>query len=102
MAPFPRSPPPLNYDKALNAAVYPFSPTQGKTILQAHGWVEHNGVMTKNGKPLAFTLNYNAGSQTVTDIVQLLKSDWAQEGIDVSLVSTPFDHLLRCPAINGQ
>ncbi len=96
--PIPSKPRTPYYNTALNSPLYPFDPARGKALLAAHGWKEHNGVMTKDGKPLSFTLNYNAGSQTVTDIVQLLKSDWAQEGIAVNLVSTPFDSLIALPS----
>ncbi|MCY0909871.1 MAG: ABC transporter substrate-binding protein, partial [Sulfobacillus thermotolerans] len=95
--PIPEQPKTPYYDTALNQPIYSYNPTQGRSILLAHGWKDTRGIMMKNGKPLAFTLNYNAGSQTVTDIVQLLKTDWAKEGIEVNLVSTPFDSLIALP-----
>lgn len=96
--PIPQKPATPYYNTALNTPVYPFNPPRGKALLLSHGWHDHGGIMTKDGKPLTFTLNYNAGSQTVTDIAQLLKSDWAQEGVQVNLVSTPFDSLIAMPA----
>ncbi|WP_242823775.1 peptide ABC transporter substrate-binding protein [Sulfobacillus thermosulfidooxidans] len=95
--PIPSRPVTPYFDQQLKNPVYAFNPHTGKALLIDHGWKEIDGVMTKNGKTLSFTLNYNAGSQTVTDIAELLKSDWAQEGINVKLVSTPFDELIALP-----
>jgi peptide/nickel transport system substrate-binding protein len=50
--------------------------------------------MTKQGKKLAFTFLYVSGSQTIASMAQLLKSDWAKEGIEVNLQSLPLDELL--------
>ena len=87
--PVPRTPKNKYYDAAVPA--YPFNPAAGKALLQRNGWHENSqGVMTKNGVTLAFTLLYPTGSTTQADIVQLLKRDWSQEGIDVTLKGTPF------------
>lgn len=74
--------------------VYSFSPAQGKALLEKHGWHEVDGVMTKNGVKLSFTLLYISSSQSASNIVQLVKQDWAEEGINVSLQSGPFDQVL--------
>jgi peptide/nickel transport system substrate-binding protein len=88
LAPEPKTP---YFDPALAKQPYPYNPTLGKQILEKNGWTMKNGVMTKNGIKLEFTLFYASGSNSETDLVTLLKSDWAKEGIDVNLVSQPFD-----------
>ncbi|WP_053958854.1 peptide ABC transporter substrate-binding protein [Sulfobacillus thermosulfidooxidans] len=92
--PIPPKPHTVFYDAALQKPLYPFNPEQGKRLLEKHGWQLHNGVMTKNGIPLSFTLLYVSGSNTDTSIVQLIKQDWAQEGIQVKLETQPFDTVL--------
>ncbi|AUW93567.1 ABC transporter substrate-binding protein [Sulfobacillus thermotolerans] len=87
-------PPTEFFDPALAKNPYPFNPQAGRELLLKHGWHLVHGVMTKNGIPLSFTLDYASGSQTATDMVQLLKSDWALEGIHVTLVSQPFDTVI--------
>lgn len=92
--PIPSEPKTAYYDPALSKFPYPFNPAAGKKLLEDHGWSEVNGVMSKGGHKLAFTLLYAAGSDTETNMVQLIKSDWAEEGIDVTLQSMPIDSLL--------
>ncbi|MCY0881348.1 MAG: peptide ABC transporter substrate-binding protein [Firmicutes bacterium] len=82
------------YDTALTDPD-PYNIAAGKKLLESHGWTMKNGVMTSpSGEKLAFTLDYLSGSDTAMNIVQLLKSDWAKEGIDVTLESVPFDTLI--------
>lgn len=80
------------FDPSLKShVVYPFNPQQGRHLLEQNGWHPVDGVMTKHGIRLAFTLYYASGSNSTANMVQLLKYDWHQEGIDVHLVSEPFD-----------
>lgn len=88
LAPRPNTP---LFNPALSTQLYPFDPARGKQLLVRNGWHEIHGVMTKNGIPLDFTMDYAAGNQSGADMVQLLKSDWAAEGIVVNLVPEPFD-----------
>lgn len=92
--PVPAQPPTQFTDPALSKPLFPFNPAAGKKLLQSHGWKDVNGVMTKNGVALKFTLLYVSGSNTDTSIVQLLKQDWAEEGVQVALSSEPFDTVL--------
>jgi peptide/nickel transport system substrate-binding protein len=50
--------------------------------------------MTKGGKKLSFTLLYSAGDISLASTVQLIKSSWAQEGIQLSLLSMPLNQVL--------
>jgi len=96
----PKPPTPF-FDPALAKNPYPFNPEAGKALLLAHGWREVNGVMTKNGIALKFDFIYASGSETATNIAELLKNDWAQEGIQVNLVSQPFDTVVSYSPANA-
>lgn len=91
--PIPPEPKTVFYDPAVRPQ-YSFNPAQGKALLQSHGWHEVNGVMTKGNTQLSFTLLYISGSQSAANLVQLVKQNWAQEGIRVSLQSGTFDQVL--------
>lgn len=69
---------------------YPFDINKGKQLLESNGWKEVNGVMTKGSQQLKFTMMYVSGSTSSTDAAELMKQDWAQEGIDVTLKPVPF------------
>lgn len=89
-APIASQPPTQFYDPALSKPLYPFNPAAGKKLLENHGWHLQNGVMTKNGVALKFTMLYMSGDPTLTNMVSLIKSNWAQEGIQVNLQSETF------------
>ncbi|AUW95407.1 ABC transporter substrate-binding protein [Sulfobacillus thermotolerans] len=88
LAPLPKT---FLFNPALTRPLYPFNPARGKQLLLKNGWREVHGVMTKQGMALNFTLDYAAGTQSAADMVQLMKSNWAQEGIEVHLVPQTFD-----------
>ncbi|MDA8193247.1 MAG: ABC transporter substrate-binding protein [Thermaerobacter sp.] len=73
---------------------YPYNPAAGKKLLEANGWVMKNGVMTKGNLKFAFTMTYVAGSTSVKDISEILKTDWAKEGIQVTLQSQQFNSMI--------
>ena len=91
--PVPEQPPNVFFDKNLKNP-YPFNPAAGKKLLEKNGWTLQNGVMTKNGVKLAFDFLVASGSTTQTNIAQLLKQDWAQEGIDVTIRQEPFSQVI--------
>lgn len=91
--PVPEQPPNVFFDKNLKNP-YPFNPAKGERLLEQHGWVLHNGVMTKHGVKLAFDFLVASGSATQTNIAQLLKQDWGQEGIDVTIRQEPFSQVI--------
>ncbi|MGC8489548.1 MAG: peptide ABC transporter substrate-binding protein [Clostridia bacterium] len=84
--PVPSVPPNPFYDSSMRL-VDPFNPAKGKALLEAHGWTMQNGVMTKNGQKLQFVLLFGSGTPTTTDEMELIKANWAQEGIAVTLES---------------
>jgi peptide/nickel transport system substrate-binding protein len=92
--PIPSRPKTVFYDSNLSKLIYPFDPAQGKKLLEKHGWQMQDGVMTRHGVKLEFTLLFISGSQAAANIVQLVKQDWEQEGIVINLQSGPFDQVL--------
>jgi peptide/nickel transport system substrate-binding protein len=82
------------WDPALNKQPFPYNPAAGKKLLEKHGWKEKHGVMTKGKVQLKFNMIYMSGDTTLTDVVQLIKADWAQEGIDVTLQAEPFANVI--------
>ena len=86
-------PPSPLYDSSLKNP-YPYDPAKGKKLLEADGWTMQNGVMTKNGVQLSFTLDYVSGAQDVAQTVQILKASWAEEGIQANLVAQPFNQII--------
>lgn len=89
-SPIPPAPKTPFSDPALKKPLYPYNPKAGKALLMAHGWREKNGVMTKGGVQLKFTLSYMAGVPTWTNMMEIVKNGWAQEGVDVTLQPKPF------------
>lgn len=85
--------PPTPKTKFLDSSLqnpYPFNITKGKQLLESHGWKEVNGVMTKGSQKLKFTMMFVSGSTTSQDSAELMKEDWAKEGVDVSLKPVNF------------
>ena len=82
---------------------YPYNPQRGRRILESHGWHAVSGVMQKNGVKLQFSLYYGAGtSTTVQDTFQVIASDWAKEGIRVTMYPKPLPQaLVKNWAIGG-
>ncbi|PSR27631.1 MAG: ABC transporter substrate-binding protein [Sulfobacillus thermosulfidooxidans] len=94
-SPIPSKPKTVFNDSAITNPA-PFNPSAGKKLLEEHGWHMVNGVMTSpQGYPFKFTLDYSSGSNTMADEAQLMKQDWAKEGIDVTLESQPFNTLIN-------
>lgn len=88
--------PPTFLAPQLKTAPYPYDPTKGRRLLEAHGWHLVNGVMQNaRGQSLRFTMQYRAGSNSETALVQLLKQDWQREGIQVSLQPLPFATIIH-------
>lgn len=90
--PVPIQPPNQFYDPHLT--VYGYNPQKGLALLRAHGFHLVNGVMQNGNLKLSFNFVYMSGSNTDTHIVELLKADWAKEGVQVNLVAQPFNQLI--------
>ncbi len=81
---------------------YPFNIQRGIKLLKAAGWHMVNGVMEKNGKKLAFQFLVASGSNTDTNIAELMKADWAKEGIDATIKEEPFNQVIATTATQYQ
>jgi peptide/nickel transport system substrate-binding protein len=79
-----------------------FNPAKGKQLLIAHGWKEVNGVMTKGSQKLQFTWLVLSGDTTTANIAQLIKQDWAAEGIDATIKELPFNQILTTTATTNK
>jgi peptide/nickel transport system substrate-binding protein len=106
--------PPNSFATALEKSPggpYPFSESNAAKILQSNGWkVAAGGTSTcikpgsaagdcgsgiPAGTPLSFSEVYASGSQTITNIVDYEKSEWAKAGIQVTLSAQPFNDVLK-------
>ncbi|MGC8487376.1 MAG: peptide ABC transporter substrate-binding protein [Clostridia bacterium] len=87
--------PPNAYYSASSVYKWPFNTRAGLKLLEKDGWTMGPGnVLEKNGQKLAFTLIYMSGTVTDDNLVQLLKADWAKEGIQVTLKPLPFNQVV--------
>ena len=88
---------------------YPYNPANAKKLLAAHGWKVVGGVLTcesagsgasncgagvPKGQQAKFSMLYSSGTTTQADEVDILKSGFAQAGIQLSPQGETFDTLL--------
>ncbi len=92
--PFPAVPKTQFADPVLTKPIYPYNPAKGKALLEAHGWHEVNGVMTKGSQQMKFTMMYPSGDIANQEEQELFQAGWAKEGIQVTLEPTPFATLV--------
>jgi peptide/nickel transport system substrate-binding protein len=89
--------------------LYPYDPAKAKALLAAHGWKVVGGVLTcesagtgasdcgagvKAGTQAKFSMLYTSGISTQEDEVDILKSGFAQAGIQLAPAGETFDTLL--------
>ncbi|WP_432970772.1 ABC transporter substrate-binding protein [Dactylosporangium sp. CA-233914] len=87
--PVPSNPQTYLSPELKSGSPYPFDIEKAKQVLAAAGYTLVDGVQTKNGTPLAFTLTYTSGDPMIESVVQLLQSDWAKIGVKVTLTAMP-------------
>jgi peptide/nickel transport system substrate-binding protein len=92
--PIPTVPSTIYLAPQLKKPLYPYNLAHAKAILTSHGWRMQNGVMTKDGKQLAFTLMYSSGSEEINQQMEIIAASWSQIGVKVTLKPTPFATLL--------
>ena len=88
---------------------YPYDPAKAEATLKAHGWKVVGGVLTcesagsaasdcgagiAEGHPGQVPMLYTSGVSTQADQVDILKSGFAQAGIQLAAVGETFDTLL--------
>jgi peptide/nickel transport system substrate-binding protein len=91
--PVPSQPPNQYYDP--NITKYTYNPAKGKQLLISHGWKDVNGVMTKGNLKLQFTWLVISGDTATDNIAQLIKADWAQEGIQATIKLLTFNQIIQ-------
>ncbi|MDQ2871932.1 MAG: peptide ABC transporter substrate-binding protein [Candidatus Eremiobacteraeota bacterium] len=65
---------------------YPYDPARARALLDANGWKMRDGVRTKNGKALRFTLKTGGASDAVaSNVAELVQADLRAVGIDCTL-----------------
>ena len=74
--------------------LYPFNIAAGKKLLEKHGWKLVNGVMTKGKQQMKFTMIYVTGITSATDAAEVMKQDWASEGVAVTLKPEQFGNFI--------
>ena len=88
--PIPSQPKTVFYDPSLNN-LFAYNPAKAKQLLESDGWKLENGVMTKDGQKLQFTMLVSSGSESTIQEAELVQQDWKQIGVDVTLQEMPFN-----------
>ena len=84
---------------------YPFSTSGATALLTSHGWKEVGGVMTcetaakcgpgvTQGTKLSITMDYATGVAYFQSEVAVMKSDFAQAGVQLNLVPQSFNTII--------
>ncbi|MCA9973864.1 MAG: DUF11 domain-containing protein, partial [Anaerolineales bacterium] len=75
--------------------LYPFSLATAAGLLDAAGWIDHNGngIRDKNGVELRFDLAFRGDHPARQDLAAMFQADLATIGVDVTLLALPFDQL---------
>ena len=77
---------PLSWAYEPKVASYSHDPAKAKTLLDDAGWkVGANGVRTKDGKPLAFTLITQAGFAIRENVAQAIQKQLKDVGVDAKV-----------------
>lgn len=77
---------PLSWAYEPNVTTYPFNPATANALLDSAGWSRRaNGVRSKDGKPLSFTLITQAGFTIRENVAQALQRQLRDVGIDVQV-----------------
>lgn len=77
-------------DDASKVTIYKYSPREAEKLLDEAGWkMGADGVRTKDGKKLSFTLMTTAGNKTRELVQVYLQNKWKQVGIEVNSKNEP-------------
>lgn len=77
-------------DDPNKVVIYKYSPREAEKLLDEAGWkMGPDGIRTKDGKKLSFTLMTTAGNKTRELVQVYLQNKWKQVGIDVSSKNEP-------------
>lgn len=77
---------PLSWAYEPNVATYAYDPGKARALLDEAGWKPGaNGVRSKDGKALAFTLITQAGFAIRENVAQALQKEFKDVGVDASI-----------------
>ncbi len=78
------------------ANMYPYDPAKARALLKQAGWTMQNGVLTKGGNTLAFTLDYPGGSSNPVrqESAPLIQANLDAVGMKVTLQAVDFNTLV--------
>ncbi len=77
-------------DDPTKITIYKYSPREAEKLLDEAGWkMGTDGIRTKDGKKLSFSLMTTAGNKTRELVQVYLQNKWKQVGIDVSSKNEP-------------
>ncbi len=77
---------PLSWAYEPNVVTYDFNPAQARALLDSAGWVlGANGIRSKGGVPLAFTLMTQAGFTIRENVAQILQQQFKDIGANVTI-----------------
>jgi peptide/nickel transport system substrate-binding protein len=70
--------------------LYPYSKREASRLLDEAGWkIGADGIRTKDGKKLSFTIMTTAGNKTRETVQTFLQGQWKGVGIDVTIKNEP-------------
>ena len=76
---------------------YNYDVEKAKALLAEAGWTDTdgNGIVDKDGQPLAFEMIYPSGTPTTDQIVAYMQDAWREIGVDMTPRATEFSALVE-------
>ena len=74
---------------------YKYDPAKANQMLDAAGWTKGaDGIRSKNGTRLAFTMHLSSGNLTLSNVAQVIQQNWKAVGCDMTPVAIQFTQLV--------
>jgi peptide/nickel transport system substrate-binding protein len=85
------------YDPESMNTRYDFDPEKAKVLLAEAGWTDSDGdgIVDKDGQPLAFEMLFASGSPTSDQIVAYMQDAWLQIGVDMTPRAMEFAAMIQ-------
>jgi peptide/nickel transport system substrate-binding protein len=85
------------YDPERINTKYNFDPEKAKSLLAEAGWTDgdSDGVVEKDGVPLAFELLYSSGSATVDQLIAYMQDAWKAIGVAATPRAMEFSAMIE-------
>lgn len=90
------------YDPDQIETRYDYDPEKAKSLLADAGWVDGDGdgIVEKDGEPLAFALLYGSGSPTSDQLVAYMQDAWRAIGVEMTPRALEFPALIEATTTN--